>query len=216
MLAELSQRIGFFAKKPYVSITSRLFSSSSFKSVTLSKDPIKRRQQLNAINLRRRTDVEWHEKEMTCKISSWRRLHQDDPEQKEQKRKWDKEKYHTDPVFKLSQILKLWLRTHTWVREELPWKTHRPVLHTTPVRHRCEVCGIMRLSGMLLFWRSIAQPDSYSCHRCYVKQGAGAFMPKGYEDIRRFKDLVARKEQLERPRFDKARARSTAAGERLS
>lgn len=31
-------------------------------------------------------------------------------------------------------------------------------------------------------------------------------MPKGYEDIRRLKDLVARKKQLERPESDEARA----------
>lgn len=216
MLAKLSQRIGFFEKKPYVSISSRLFSLSSFKSVTLSKDPIERRQQLDAIKLRRRTDVEWHEKEMAWKIQSWRRLHQDDPEWQEQRRKREKAKYHADPMYKFSQILKVWLRTHTWVREELPWKTHRPVLYTTPVRHRCEVCGLMRLSGMLLFWRSIAQPDSYSCYRCHVKQGAEAVMPKGYEDARGLKDLVARKEQLERLGSNEARAQSTADGERLS
>lgn len=64
----------------------------------------------------------------------------------------------------------------------------------------------MKLSGVHMVWRSIAQPDSYSCHRCYIKQGAEVFMPKGYEDIRRLKDLVARKKQLERPESDEARA----------
>lgn len=201
------------AQKSYVLITSKLFTISSRQGAR-STDPIIRRQQLDAEKLRRRTDEEWHKKELAIKRQSWHRLHSNDPEWSERANKWSKERYDTDPMYKLSQQLKQWLRKHTWVREELPWRTHRPVLHASPVQHRCEVCGLLRLSGLLMVWQSITQPSSYRCNKCYIQQGPEVYMPEGYEDVRNFKDVVARKKQLERLMAYEAKAPSTADGER--
>lgn len=214
MWASSTQRFRFVAEKPSVLMISRLFSFSSSSLISrLSMDPIIRRQQLDAIKLRRRTAIEWHKKEMAINNLSWRRLHLNDPEFREQQRKREKEKYHTNPIHQLSKLMSGWLKTHSWVREELPWKTHRPVLHTSPVQHRCEVCGLMRVNGLLLVWQSIAHSDSYRCHRCCFQQGAEACMPKGYEDVRHLKDLVARKHELERPVYHEVKTTSTADGE---
>lgn len=208
-----TQRIRFVAEKPSVLMTSRLFSfSSSGLGRSLSNDPIKRRQQLDALNLRRRTDIEWHKKEVALKKLDYRRLLKD-PEFRERNNKRCKERYRTNPMHRLSQLMTKWVKAHSWVREELPWKTHRPVLHTSPVQHRCEGCGLTRLKGLLLVWRSLAQSDSYRCHKCYVQQGPEACMPKGHEDVRRFKDLIARKHELERSVSHGVETTSTADGE---
>lgn len=61
-------------------------------------------------------------------------------------------------------------------------------------------------------WQSIAQPDLYSCHSCYMKQEPEACMPTGYEDIRAMKALVARKRQLDELNSQASRAEVTADG----
>lgn len=61
-------------------------------------------------------------------------------------------------------------------------------------------------------WQSIAQPDLYSCHSCYMKHDLEACMPTGYEDIREMKALVARKRQLDELNSEASRAESTADG----
>jgi hypothetical protein len=110
------------------------------------------------------------------------------------------------------KLLSLWVRDHAWVREELPWQSYKPVHYTNPVQHRCGSCAITRRSGLLVVWQSIAQPDSYHCHACYMKQDLKACMSKGYEDVRGFKQLAARKKELDDLGSIASRAASTADG----
>ncbi|KEQ92391.1 hypothetical protein AUEXF2481DRAFT_430333 [Aureobasidium subglaciale EXF-2481] len=62
----------------------------------------------------------------------------------------------------------------------------------------CESCGLVRYGGTL-YWQSKALPDHYSCRGCYVRRlEPEGYMPKGFEDVQSWKELVARKEQLDK------------------
>jgi hypothetical protein len=199
MWPTLFRNIGLVARTPYALYESRLFSLSS---ANLKSDE---RQKLL-----RRTDEKWHMRKMDICRTAMRRLRAENPHLDEESKRRHRERYAIDPQFRLLKLLSKWVRAHAWVREELPWKTHRPVVYTSPVQHRCESCGIIRRSGLRLFWQSITKPDSYSCHTCYLKRDAEACMPEGYEDIRTSKGLAARKGQLEKLKAGARRAGSTA------
>ncbi|CAD0091890.1 unnamed protein product [Aureobasidium vineae] len=200
MWATLSRATGLSLRKSFVSIESRLFSVYGANLVSLSTDPAKRRQQLDALNLRRRTDPEWHRQELIRRERYRRRNAAKLSDYNSQYNKSFLPRYTSDPTVQLSQRLQNWVKLHVWVREELPWKTHRPVRYETPTPRRCEFCGITRRNGLHLVWQRIAQPDLYSCHRCYARQGTETCLPTGYEDIRGIKELAARKKQLEQPK----------------
>jgi hypothetical protein len=202
----LFRDVGLVAKKSYALIESRQFSFSNIKSdlwQTLENERQK---------LRRRTDEEWHLKRMAIVRMAVRRMRENNPNLQKESNESHKERYATNPRFRLLRLLSKWTRAHEWVREELPWKSHRPVVYTNPVQHRCESCGLTRRSGLLLVWQSIAQPDLYSCHTCYLKHDLGACMPEGYEDVRDFKELARRKKRLEKLKTEAPRAGSTADG----
>lgn len=52
----------------------------------------------------------------------------------------------------------------------------------------------------MLWWhRTLAESDVFLCHGCYVrnrKQDFARAMPEGCEDVKTFKEFVARKKQL--------------------
>jgi hypothetical protein len=206
----LFRHIGLVAKQSYVSIESRLF---SFSNANL-KSALSKTLQNERYKLLRRTDEEWHLKRMASVRMSVRRTREKHPNSGEENNIRTKERYHTDSRFRLLRILSKWTRAHAWVREELPWKSHRPVLYTSPVQHRCESCGLTRRSGLRLVWQSIAQPDLYSCHTCYLKQDLGACMPEGYEDVRDLRELARRKKESEKLKTEAPRAGSTADGKK--
>ncbi|KAI5275460.1 hypothetical protein E4T47_01483 [Aureobasidium subglaciale] len=65
------------------------------------------------------------------------------------------------------------------------------------MRPVCESCRLARYGGRL-YWQSKALPDHYSCHGCYVRRlEPDGYMPKGFEDVQSWKELVARKKQLD-------------------
>jgi hypothetical protein len=194
MWPTLSRNVGLFARTSSALFESRLFSLSSANLKSdRSTRPGDERQKLL-----RRTDEEWHLRRMDICRTAMRRLRAENPNIEKEHNRKVKERYATDPKFRLLKLLSQWVRAHAWVRDELSWKSHRPVVHKRPVQHRCESCGILRRSGLRLFWQSIAQPDSYSCHTCYMKRDVEACMPEGFEDIRTFRGLAARKGQLEK------------------
>jgi hypothetical protein len=203
----LFSNIGLVAKTPQALFESRLFSLCSAKLKSASSTRVSDERQ----KLLRRTDEEWHMRKMAYCRTYTRRLREENPNIAKEHNKKMNERYATDSRFRLQKRLASWPRQHDWVRDELPWKSHRPVYYTSPVQHRCESCGIIRRNGLRLFWQSITQPDSYSCHNCYLKRDARACMPEGYKDVQSLSELAARKKQLEKP---KAEAPRTADSEK--
>jgi len=143
-----------------------------------------------------------------------RRMREMNPDYAEKEAERHRERYATNPWYKLSCLISAWAGHDRWVWifKELPWKTHSLVQHTNLVQHRCESCGLPIRRNSRLIWQSIAQPDSYSCHACYMKQDPEVCMPKGYEDIRGMKALVARKKQLDELDPKASRAEGTVDG----
>jgi hypothetical protein len=91
-----------------------------------------------------------------------------------------------------SDKLRGWCR-HEWVRE-LPWKTHRPVLLKEKIYDHCARCKHSRHRAILFWWRSL---DEVLCNRCYMSGEWNDILPEGYEDVRAFNELCARKKQLD-------------------
>ncbi|KEQ75978.1 hypothetical protein M436DRAFT_61271 [Aureobasidium namibiae CBS 147.97] len=201
---------GSVAKKSYALIESRLFSASNaYLKGGSSRNMVEneRRKRL------RRTNQEWHQRMNAYKRNYMRRVHEMNPDFAEKELERHRELYATNPQHKLSCLISAWVRNDRWAWVcELPWKTHRPVIHTTPVQHRCESCGLTRLRGLRFVWQSITQPHSYSCHACYMKQESEVCMPKGYEDVRGMRALVARKRQLDELNSKASRAEDTIDG----
>jgi hypothetical protein len=149
MWSILAQDVGVAAKKSYALIGARLFSlfSTNLKG--------KSSTQLAKEYARRRNDEEWHKKEMACKRDYKRRYRAENPGYVEHWNKFEREKYASNPRFKLKKLLSLWV---------------------------------------------------------YMKQDLKACMPKGYEDVRGFKQLAARKKELDDLGSIASRAASTADG----
>jgi hypothetical protein len=92
-----------------------------------------------------------------------------------------------------SNKLRGWCRRHEWVRE-LPWKNHRPFLLKEKVYDHCARCQRSRHRAILFWWRSL---DEVLCNRCYMSGEWKDILPEGYEDVRTFNELRARKKQLD-------------------
>ncbi|THY82167.1 hypothetical protein D6C93_09299, partial [Aureobasidium pullulans] len=102
-------------------------------------------------------------------------------------------------VFTMRVRLSNWLCAHAWVRESLPWRTHRPIVHAEKVEQKCVGCGWVRRGGLKLTWSSISD-GSVLCHNCYMQRGDIAqVMPEGYGHVRFMSDLRARKDELDGP-----------------
>jgi hypothetical protein len=144
-----------------------------------------------------------------------------DPERYEQflleKSTWARKKYWNEPEFRSSEILRerlakerlrktsayvrsnamyLWVKRYAWFREKLPWKSHRPILLAQKLRHVCASCGKSRTDGSRLWWKNLADSESYTCHTCYTRADWNEVMPEGYGDCRTKAEMVARMEQL--------------------
>jgi len=129
-----------------------------------------------------------------------------------QKRRDLHAKRKNDETYQLYIYLKNWLRNHQWVREDLPWKSHIPLLYGHKVEHYCHGCDWTKIGGIQLWWRrkrdtglpdhhllkDESESDEYLCHGCYVSKHARfEALPEGYEDVKTFRDLVARKKQFD-------------------
>jgi hypothetical protein len=81
-----------------------------------------------------------------------------------------------------------------WARQNLPWKTHLPVIHAEKAYLFYSCCGIRRYlkSG----WQSKTDPSELLCQKHYADRGWDAAMPEGYEDARTFTEILARYKQL--------------------
>jgi hypothetical protein len=132
----------------------------------------------------------------------WRRTrYSDDPKRRAYLKNYSKVHYATvaksDEVHKMRRSLRKWCASYVWVREELPWQSHRPILYDKMTEHYCAGCKTTRFRGGKLFWQNMAD-HSYLCTSCYASNlDWSKIMPKGYEDIRDIKALRARKEQLD-------------------
>lgn len=92
-----------------------------------------------------------------------------------------------------------------WVRD-LPWKTYRPVYFENPAQLKCATCDFVRTKSAKIWWRKVAEnqgagqsTETHICHNCYTSHDWAEIMPEGYEDVRRYRDLLARNTQIRGP-----------------
>jgi hypothetical protein len=89
-----------------------------------------------------------------------------------------------------------WVTRYAWFREQLPWKSHQPILFAQKLRHVCASCRKSRSDGSQLWCKKLADSGSYTCHTCYTKADWNEVMPEGYDDCRTKVEIVARMDQL--------------------
>lgn len=100
--------------------------------------------------------------------------------------------------------LQNWCGRYPWVREQLPWKTYRPIRHDDMVEHHCSGCNWTKRGGRKLWWKKIetspaADSGTWLCLDCYVpKTNWAEAMPKGYEDLETatLKEMIKRRDSL--------------------
>jgi hypothetical protein len=112
----------------------------------------------------------------------------------------------------------------SWVRKELPWKTHVPLIHESKVRYFCKGCDWSPVNGLKLWWRRGKEEEEEEeedkvfvqgqeseeddkkkeksveniCHACYMRtRSRFEALPDGYEHVETLKDVVARKEKFD-------------------
>jgi hypothetical protein len=83
-------------------------------------------------------------------------------------------------------------RRNTNVIVDLPWKTHRPVVLTEKLEHYCTGCESTRNGGMRLWWKSLADTNSWLCHACYTKADWVEIVPRGFEGAESQRELEVR------------------------
>lgn len=106
------------------------------------------------------------------------------------------EVYKHDPLIRLRRHLRLWMDRQADFMSALPWKTHSPQMYEASIEHLCQSCRRKVHGGSRLWWHRLGSDDQYDCHPCYV-QDADASMPEGYEGITTWRDMVARKDELD-------------------
>lgn len=99
-----------------------------------------------------------------------------------------------------------WCTRHAWFRENLPWKSFKPVLYERKVEHHCEGCDWTKKGGRKLWWKKIqsstpapaTETDSWLCTNCYIPKAADweEAMPRGYEDLTTMEEIAKRRDQL--------------------
>jgi hypothetical protein len=127
----------------------------------------------------------------------------DNPDRRAYLQNYSRNHYATvlksDEADKMRRYLRIWCTRFVWVREELPWQSHRPILYDKMTERYCAGCKMTRFRGGKLFWQNTVD-HSYLCTSCYVPSSNpdwNKIMPKGYEDIKGITALKARKEQLD-------------------
>ncbi|KEQ89821.1 hypothetical protein M438DRAFT_14770 [Aureobasidium pullulans EXF-150] len=179
MLSRFFKSGGRLANSPWNSTPLRYFSSCPVNQISRA-----RYDQL-------RLDPEKH-KVYVEKTRAYMRQRRKDPEHCA-KLRVQKEKTYARESFRRARLLHMWCNRYVWFREELPWKSRRPLVLSEPTKHYCEGCEYTRFGGMKMWW---FDSESYMCNACYAKADWNEVMPKGYEDCRNIKEVAARKEQL--------------------
>jgi hypothetical protein len=195
--------------------TARFLSVSRVHNLA-SKDPVSSEKPWAKTLLRYHNDAAFREKRI-ARAKAWRlnnldkyrqitrtlsKVYYPDPAYCQKKSAWGsklyREQYSKDPVFMQRMRLRSWVYKHPGVMSVLPWKTHSPQWYPTSFEHACHSCRVTRHNGgSRLWWQRLGSDDQYDCHPCYVKD-VDASMPEGYEGITRWRDMIARKEELDR------------------
>jgi len=179
MLSRFCKSVGRLVNSPWNSTSLRYFSSCPVNQISRA-----RYDQL-------RLEPEKH-KAYVEKIRAYLKQRRKDPEHCA-KLRVQKEKTYARESFRRARLLYMWCNRYAWFREELPWKSRRPLVLSEPTKHYCEGCEYTRFGGMKMWW---IDSESYMCNACYAKADWNEVMPKGYEDCRNIKEVAARKEQL--------------------
>ncbi|THV90039.1 hypothetical protein D6D26_09557, partial [Aureobasidium pullulans] len=84
--------------------------------------------------------------------------------------------------------------------------TYRPVYFEDPAQFECATCDYARIRSAKLWWRKIAEnqgagqsTETHICHNCYTSPDWTEITPEGYEDVRKYRDLLARDTQIRGP-----------------
>lgn len=167
----------------------RLFSSSS------RVDNLTKEEYQKWYLKKKREDPKWYEARLV-RIREWgrnRRAH--DPRWNREKwNRYQTEKYATREA--KARYLYNWCTKKTWVREQLPWRTHTPIFNPQSIALHCTGCDQARCGGSRLFWLT-HDSDQYLCNSCYAKRDWTDIMPTGYEDCSSVTEMAARMQQLD-------------------
>ncbi|KEQ77444.1 hypothetical protein M436DRAFT_36984 [Aureobasidium namibiae CBS 147.97] len=161
--------------------TWRFFSQSQTRYAT-PEDPEARRKRLDKNNERRRqryqNDPDYREKQaMRLRTRIWHEQMRDQkPEVLEQflerTRLAAARSRAGDPRFKFRVNLHKCLVSHAWEPEELPWKTHVPMVSAEKVFRQCARCDRSPPGGGLRLWYVYRVHDMrYSKCRCSWSKG---------------------------------------------
>lgn len=177
---------------PKVSSSLRFFSVSQAACEPSRKDlnaKLMKRRETNrraseSSSFRCQIDPEYRRHERARGLEAERRYTQN-PEHREAIRSRKREAYirhkNRNPHFYTKHRLRKWLHKHAWVRDELDWKAHKPVVSPVKVARTCASCNIEQYGGFQLWWvrmRGCRCPESsisyhlvvlyYSSHKNYA------------------------------------------------
>jgi hypothetical protein len=191
MLSTLWNTVGrhITSVQPLVSL--RLFSSSCINHLPTKKEYAKIK-----------ADPEKYQRRL-LQIAVWKRnSYQNNPEYRQKdltasRLRHAEYRKTSEPYYRTKNMWK-WAGRYSWFREQLPWRSHIPILFAQKTRHSCASCGVSRIDGSKLWWKS-AKTDSHTCHSCYTKAHWNEAMPEGFGDCRTKADIVARMQQLGLP-----------------
>lgn len=199
MLSTLWNAIGrhTISIKPWVSL--RLFSISRV-------DHLPNKEEYARI----KADPERYKRNLLRKSTWSRNKYQNNSEFRSSRQSRDKLRKErlrqTSEVYSRQTLVQSWARRYTWFREQLPWKSHRPILFAQKLKQVCASCRISRSDGSVLWWKKLADSESYTCNGRYTKADWNEVMPEGYGDCRTKVGMVARMKQLgESPPWPTAR-----------
>ncbi|KEQ62515.1 uncharacterized protein M437DRAFT_66377 [Aureobasidium melanogenum CBS 110374] len=213
---------------PRVSSSIRFFSVSQAACEPSRKDlnaKLMKRRETNrraskSSSFRCQIDPEYRRHERARGLEAERRYTQN-PEHREAIRSRKREAYirhkNRNPHFYTKHRLREWLHKHAWVRDELDWKAHKPVVSPVKVARTCASCNIEQYGGFQLWWsctilhtRTVLisflggqqrkyDPSLFDCTTCYFGPGPDPRQawPRGCEDVTTLRELRIRKQELD-------------------
>ncbi|KEQ98552.1 hypothetical protein AUEXF2481DRAFT_26919 [Aureobasidium subglaciale EXF-2481] len=147
------------------------------------------------------TDTEWRRKLLDRQMQTKSQRRQNDPTfrqaELEFKRAWNRKRQMLDSHLKWMRLYQ-WCSRNSWVRDNLPWKTHRPLLYPERTEHQCSDCSIVFKNGFRLWWVETSSDDirSYRCGPCHSKNAFESITPDGFADATTMVQVKAKAKAL--------------------
>lgn len=161
------------------------------------------------------TDPEYRRRRIDQIIAAEQRRLQKEPNFRKRKaaykRLWHLEHAREESVRRANRFI-MWCYKKSWIRQNLPWKSHIPKMYEEKVEHYCTACKFVHKNGYRLWWQHMDQStghkqtnaglgnpsatEQYLCSASYLKTGWENIIPRGFEDVTTLKELRARAREL--------------------